>query len=94
MIKIKKWGGRYLANIRIFVNDEVVERWVNILPGEEKTIDFDYQLSFVNKYLSPLFVTFQKQSGVDSFPLTIEVLDRDKIQTTAKTISKDTKFWL
>ncbi len=90
----KKWGGRYLANIRIFVNDEVVERWVNILPGEEKTIDFDYQLSFVNKYLSPLFVTFQKQSGVDSFPLTIEVLDRDKIQPTAKTISKDTKFWL
>ena len=29
----KKWGERYLANIRLFVNDEIIERWVNILPG-------------------------------------------------------------
>ena len=32
----KKWGGRYLANIRIFVNDEVVERWVNIFAEAKK----------------------------------------------------------
>lgn len=90
----KKWGGRYLANIRIFVNDEVMEKWVNILPGAEQTIDFDYQLPRAKILFSPLFLIFQKQSGIDSFPLTIEVLDKNKIQTTTKMISKDTKFWL
>lgn len=90
----KNWGGRYLANIRLFVNDEIMDKWVNIQPGSEQTVNFEYQLPFANKYFSPLFITFQKQSGIDSFPLTIEVLSNNKIQTTTKTISKDTKFWL
>jgi hypothetical protein len=90
----KKWGGRYFANIRLFVNNEVTEKWINVLPGTDQTIDFEYQLPSTNKYFSPLFVTFQKQSGVESLPLTIEVLDKNKIKTTTKTIFQDTRFWL
>ena len=90
----KKWGGRYLANIRLFINDEVMEKWVNALPGAEQTIDFEYRLTPANKYFSPIFVTFQKQSGVHSFPLTIEVINKNKIETTTKTIFRDVKFWL
>ena len=90
----KKWGGRYLANIRLFVNDEVMEKWVNILPGAEQTVDFEYQLASANKYLSPLFVTFQKQSGVHSFLLIIEAINRGKTETTNKIIFRDTEFWL
>ncbi len=90
----KKWGGKYLANIRLFVNDEVMEKWVNILPGTEQTVDFGYQLLSSNKYYSPLFVTIQKQSGVDEFPLTIKVINKNKVETTSKTIFRDTAFWL
>jgi hypothetical protein len=90
----KKWGGRYLANIRLFINDDVIEKWVNILSGTEQTVDFDYQLPSANKYFSPLFLNIQKQSGVDKFPLTIEVINKNKIETTRKVISRDTGFWL
>ncbi|MBI5356159.1 DUF4012 domain-containing protein [Candidatus Collierbacteria bacterium] len=90
----KKWGGRYLANVRLFINDEVMEEWINIFPGAEQTADFEYRLTPANKYFSPIFVTFQKQSGIHSFPLTIEVLSRGKIETTSKIIFRDTWFWL
>ena len=90
----KKWGGRYLANIRIFINDEVMEKWINVLPGAEQTVDFEYKLPSANKYFSPLFLTVKKQSGVDKFPLTIEEINKNKIETTTKTIFRDTDFWL
>ncbi|MBI2310006.1 DUF4012 domain-containing protein [Candidatus Collierbacteria bacterium] len=67
----KKWGGRYLANVRLFVNDEEMKKWVNILPGSEQTIDFDYQLNAGNSFFSTLFLTIQKQSGVDKLPIDI-----------------------
>ena len=90
----KRWGGRYLANIRLFVNDEIMEKSVNILPGAEQTINFEFQVTAGNNFFSPMFVTIQKQSGVDKFPLTIEVINKNKIETTTKTISSDTGFWL